>query len=544
MHKLTQLDLALSRRSLLQAAVWGGLAAVVPRTFAASPALVETSAGKLQGVEADGVKIFKGVQYGAPPEGAARFKAPLPVKKWAGVKEALAYGHCAPQGNSLVRNTPARGGGLSLEGENPTFAEDCLYLNVWTPGLDNGKRPVLVWLHGGGWSTGSGGSVLYDGTNMARTQDVVVLTINHRLNVFGYLDLSAAGKEYQDSSCAGLHDVVLALKWVKENIGRFGGDANNVTIFGESGGGRKVSALMAMPAAQGLFHRAVVESGSALRMDTKEVALERTQKLFDALQLNPKQVDKLLALPADALLGAVGKATAGTGQFRPSTGSPSMPAHPFDPGAPAMSANVPMLIGTNLTEASFAMGRDPRVLSLDEAGVVERTKALVPPEKAAEVVALYKRLYPNLQPSDWLFRLATDRSYFLDSTIQAQRKADAGKAPAFLYSFYWEQPLAAGRTHVPHGSEIAFVFNNVSLARGTNPEKLAATMCGAWAAFARTGNPSTAAIGKWIQYDSKNRPTMILDKECRIENDPRSEQRKLMLSFGSQQYAARETAPA
>ncbi|HYM35267.1 MAG TPA: carboxylesterase family protein, partial [Steroidobacteraceae bacterium] len=265
---------AMNRRALLRSALLTGVVATLPRQLFAnsSSALVETASGKLQGAENNGIKIFKGVQYGAPPEGRARFKAPQPVAKWAGVKDALEYGHSAPQGASLIRTAPARGTGLSLEGENPTFSEDCLYLNVWTPGLDNSKRPVLVWLHGGGWSTGSGASILYDGTNMARTQDVVVLTINHRLNVFGYLDLSEiAGKEYADSSCAGLHDVVLALKWVKENISRFGGDPGNVTIFGESGGGRKVSAMMAFPPAQGLFHRAVVESGSALRMDSKEV---------------------------------------------------------------------------------------------------------------------------------------------------------------------------------------------------------------------------------------------------------------------------------
>ena len=531
-----------SRRTVLQTAVFGGLVTALPRIgFAAAPT-VETSAGNLLGAESNGVKIFKGVPYGAPPTGNLRFKAPQPAAKWTGVKEALKYGNAAPQGASLLPETP-RGTGFSLQGEGATFAEDCLYLNVWTPGLDNAKRPVLVWLHGGGFSSGSGASVLYDGTNMARTQDVVVLTINHRLNVFGYLDLSFASKEYADSSLAGMLDVVLALQWVKENIAAFGGDPANVTVFGESGGGRKVSTLMAMPSAQGLFHRAVVQSGSALRSASQINATERAQQFLAALQLKSSDIDKLLALPADALLGAANKAARELGQFRPTTGAPSLPAHPFDPVAPAMSANVPMMIGTNLTEASFAMGRDPRILALGEAGVIERIKSLVPADKAADVFATYKRIYPNLSPSDILFRVATDRGYFLDSTIQGARKADLGKAPAFVYSFNWEQPLTEGRTHVPHGSEIAFVFNNVQLARGANPEKLAATMCATWAAFARTGDPSNDKLGKWTPYNSTSRPTMILDKECRIENDPRGEQRKLMLSFGSQQYAAREIAP-
>lgn len=534
---------AVTRRAVLQSAALSGLAIALPRVgFAAAPT-VETSAGKLLGADNNGVKVFKGVPYGAPPVGKLRFQAPQPAAKWTGAKEALKYGHAAPQGASLLPEQPSRGAGFSLQGEGATFSEDCLYLNVWTPALDNGKRPVLVWLHGGGFSTGSGGSILYDGANMARTQDVVVLTINHRLNVFGYLDLSFAGADYADSSNAGMHDIVLALKWVKENIAAFGGNPANVTLFGESGGGRKVSVMMAFPSAQGLFHRAIVQSGSALRMASRENGAERAQKFLSELQLKPTDIDKLLALPTEALLAPANKAAREFGQFRPTAGTPSLPAHPFDPVAPGMSANVPMMIGTNLTEASFAMGRDPRILALDEAGVIERVKALVPADKAAEVFATYKRIYPNLLPSDILFRVATDRGYFLDSTIQAERKAALGKAPAFLYSFYWEQPLAEGRTHVPHGSEIAFAFNNVQLARGANPEQLAATMCATWAAFARTGDPSNAALGKWTPYNAASRPTMIFDKQCRIENDPRGELRKLMASFGSQQYAAREIAP-
>ena len=538
-----QTKACVSRRVLLQSAAFASVAASLPRLARASyEPIVEVASGKLRGA-VGGVLVFKGVPYGSSTAGEQRFKAPRPVAPWTGVRDALAYGHAAPQGNSLT--PPAsRGAGISLVGEGATFSEDCLYLNVWTPGADNARRPVLVWLHGGGFASGSGGSVLYDGTNMARTQDVVVVTINHRLNVFGHLDLSQiAGADYADSASVGLLDAVLALRWVKENIARFGGDPGSVTIFGESGGGRKVSVLMAMPAAQGLFHRAVVESGSALRMDTPTVAAERANKFLAALDVKPNQIAKLQALPADALLAAVSKATDGTGQFRPTTGAPSLPAHPFDPQAPAMSAGIPMLIGTNLTEASYALGRDPNVLALDKAGVLERIKRVLPEKDAPSVPATYERIYPSLAPSDLLFRVITDRGYFLDSTIQAERKAALGQAPAFVYSFYWQQPLAPGRTHVPHGSEIAFVFNNAHLARGARPEPLAATMCAAWAQFARTGNPSTTALGKWQPYDATNRATMILDRESRMENDPRGEQRKLMLAFGSQQYAAREVAP-
>lgn len=534
----------ITRRTLLQSALLASLTTSFARPlFADSSAnSVEISSGKLQGADAGGVKVFKGIPYGASTAGSARFKAPRPVAPWTGIKQAVAYGHAAPQGASMLP-APARSTGVSLVGNGATFSEDCLFLNVWTPALGTGKRPVMVWLHGGGFSSGSGASALYDGANLARAHDVVVLTINHRLNAFGYLDLSAiAGSSYADSSMAGMQDIVLALEWVKENITRFGGDPNNVTIFGESGGGRKVSVLMAMPPAQGLFHRAIVQSGSALRMETADVGKERAEKLIAALGLSPRQIDKLLALPPEQLLTAVNQVTRSTGQFRPTTGSPSLPAHPFDPTAPVLSASVPMMIGTNLTEASFALGRDPKILALDEAGVLERIKGLVPAEDAQRVLDIYKSAYPGMLPSDILFRVATDRGYFVDSTIQGARKADLKRAPAFVYSFNWMQPLAPGRTHAPHGSEIAFAFGNVHLARGDNPQALSALMSEAWATFARTGNPSTPRL-QWPAYDSMTRPTMVFDKLSRVENDPRGEQRKLMLSFGSQQYASREIAP-
>ncbi len=542
--KILAAHASINRRTVLKSAVLAGLATTFARPLFAdsSGTLVETAAGKLQGIDANGVKAFKGVPYGAPTGGKARFKAPQSAAPWTGVKQANAYGHAAPQGASMLP-APARSTGLSLVGDGATFSEDCLYLNVWTPALDNAKRPVMVWLHGGGFSSGSGASPLYDGSFLARGQDVVVLTINHRLNTFGYLDLSQiAGSDYADSSMAGMHDIILALKWVKENIARFGGDPGNVTIFGESGGGRKVSVLMATTPAQGLFHRAIVQSGSALRMDTREVGTDRAERLLAALELKKGEIDKLIAMPPEQLLAAGNKVSRQAGQFRPTTGVPSLPAHPFDPTAPQMSASVPMMIGTNLTEASFAMGRDPRILALDEAGVLERIKGLVPPEHARHVLDTYKRVYPDLLPSDILFRVSTDRGYFLDSTIQAERKAALERAPAFLYSFNWMQPLTEGRMHAPHGAEIAFAFGNVDLARGENTEPLVSIMSESWASFARTGNPSTQRV-PWIPYNAKSRPTMIFDARSRVENDPRGELRELMLSFGSQQYAGREIPP-
>jgi para-nitrobenzyl esterase len=534
----------LSRRTLLQSAVLTAVAGSLARPLFADTGgtMVEIASGKLQGSEANGIKIFKGISYGAPTGGKARFKAPQPATPWTGIRQANAFGPQAPQG-ALMIAAPASSTAAALADENATYSEDCLYLNVWTPAL-SGKRPVMVWLHGGGFSSGSGASPVTDGANLARTHDVVVLTINHRLNAFGYLDLSEiAGSEYADSSMAGMLDIVLALRWVKENISRFGGDPHNVTIFGESGGARKVSVLMATPPAQGLFHRAIVQSGSALRMDTRAVGTERAEQLFAALELKKGDIDKLLALPTERILAAANSVARASGQFRPTTGVPSLPAHPFDPTAPAISANVPMMIGTNLTEASVVMGHDPKILALDEAGVLARIKGLVPENHAARVFETYRRVYPGMPPSDLLFRIATDRGYFLDSTIQAERKAALNAAPACLYSFYWMQPLGTdGRMHSPHGSEIAFAFRNVHLARGDNPGPLVDLMSECWATFARTGNPSTKRL-PWPQYDAERRPTMIFDKHSRTDNDPRGELRQLMLSFGSQQYAEREIPP-
>ncbi len=550
--------LILNRRLILQTALAGGLLAACSTTGARANAsgIVETSAGKVKGASEQGVHVFKGVPYGATTAPPHRFMAPRPAVAWAGVKETTAFGPYAPQGasmaptpevtpdNTLADATPRR---LINNSPGGSPSEDCLSLNVWTPGLDNSKRPVLVWLHGGGFSAGSGASTWYDGVNMARKQDVVVVTINHRLNVFGYLYLDGLlGADYADSSMVGLLDCVQALKWVKENIASFGGDPSRVLIFGESGGGRKVSCLLATPPAQGLFHRAVVQSGSQLTVDTQAVAMERTEKLLKGLGLAKSDASKLLQADPAALLAQVQQATAGTGQFRPVVGTPSMPAHPFDPASPAMSANVPMIIGTNRTEQSVFLGGNAAIVNLSDADLAQRLKPWLPENQIAPVTAMYKRLYPGARNDEILYMAGTDRGYFLDSTIQAERKAAQGRAPAFYYAFYRETPVEGGRYHVPHASEIPFVFGNldkaVSIGGQPTPaaQKLADTMSAAWASFARDGDPNHSGMINWPKYNGQTRPTMMLDETVRVENDPRSEQRKTMLSIGSQQYLGRE----
>lgn len=549
---------AMSRRTMMAAMLAGGAAACASTGGGSSGTpVVETASGKVQGQIDGGVKVFKGIPYGASTAGAGRFRAPKAPAPWAGVKETIAFGPPSPQGrpsNLPAPPPPPPGSPPPLINNAPTGAqsEDCLVLNVWTKDL-NAKRPVMVWLHGGGFSTGSGSSAWYDGVNLATKQDVVVVTINHRLNVFGYLYLDDISKgAYTDSATAGMLDCVLALQWVKENISRFGGDPSRVLIFGESGGGRKTSSMMGILPAQGLFHRSVVQSGSQLRLETKAVANERTGKLLKVLGIAENDLGKLESVSVDALLAASAAAQVGTGQFRPVAGTPAIPAHPFDPGAPAMSANVPVMAGSNRTEASVFLGTDPRVKALDEAGLQQRVQALVPAGEGPGVIDMYRRIYPKSDRTEILYMATTDRGYFLDTTILGERKAAQGKAPAYIYQFYRHTPVEGGRYYTPHASEIPFVFDTLDKAKSIGGEPtasaqvLADRMSHAWAQFAHTGDPNGGKTPTWPKYDGVNRPTMVWDESPagpRVENDPRSEQRKKMLSFGSQQYGEREAGP-
>ena len=560
--KLKREGFDLNRRTLLMTGLAGSVAACATPLVemgANGQPIVSTSAGKVQGLTADnGVRVFKGIPYGASTGGQGRFRAPRPPEPWTGIRETIAYGPPTPQGRpSNAPPLPPRDPNLPppLINNNPTGAqsEDCLVLNVWTAATDAAQRPVLVWLHGGGFSTGSGSSAWYDGTRMARKQDVVVVTINHRLNVFGYLYLGdLGGGEFRDAASVGMLDCVLALKWVKENIANFGGDPKRVLIYGESGGARKTSSMMAMPTAQGLFNRCVVQSGSQLRLDTPDIGMERTEKLLKALAIGKNDIKKLWGLSQDELLAAVPAAVNGTGQFRPVIGSPSFPSHPFDPAAPAISANVPMIVGSNRTEASVFMGGDPAIGAISEEELLKRVAALVPPGEASDTIEMYRRLYPQSKRDEILYMTSTDRGYFLDSTILAGRKADQGAAPVWFYQFYRKTPVEGGRYHTPHASEIPFVFDTLALAKSIGGEPtasaqlLADRMSAAWATFARNGDPNGGHTISWPKYDSVKRSTMVWDESPagpRIEDDPRSEQRKRMLAYGSQQYGAREIGP-
>ncbi|MFP6615588.1 MAG: carboxylesterase/lipase family protein [Candidatus Hydrogenedentota bacterium] len=504
-----------------------------PRAFAADT-IAETTAGKVRGQTEDGVHVFKGIPYGATTTGANRWMPAKPPESWSGVRDALKFGPAAPQ-------TPGRV-------TQSDMSEDCLVANVWTRALNDGKkRPVMLWLHGGGFSTLSSSSIMYDGVNLCKRGDVVVLGVNHRLNVFGFLHLGdIAGQQYEASGNVGMLDLVLALKWIRDNIKQFGGDPDNVTIFGESGGGRKTTTLMAMPDAKGLFHRAIIESGPGIRLQPRDKATEIAHVLLDELNINPRELGNLHRLPVNEIIAAHSIVTSrldsrarqiGRNEqrgFVPTVGVPSLPDFAFDPAAPEVSKHVPLLIGSNKHEmAYFTRLRDQEVYNrkLTEAQLSERLNTMVGGE-AERVLQIYKQHHPGADPSLLWTLMLTDRTYRFDSITLAQRKAAQEGAPCYMYHFEWESPVDDGKALAHHALEIAFAFDNIAKApemSGGGPEaqKLAAKVSEAWIAFARSGNPNTENLPSWPTYTTQERSTMIFDNECAVRSDPDSVIRRL-----------------
>lgn len=542
----------ISRREILKSSLVGSgaaLAGSMVGSLLASPTfarhgesagpVVGTTFGKLRGVSNSGVYAFKGVPYGASTDDSRRFMPPVKPASWTGVRDAINLGPLAPQilssaaGGSDIRKAMG-----DIFGPGP-ISEDCLVLNVWTPSLRRGKRPVMVWLHGGGFTGGSDGAPTYDGTNLARKRDVVVVGLNHRLNVFGYLYLAElGGTKYADSGNVGMLDIVLALEWVRDNIAHFGGDPGNVTIFGESGGGAKASTLMAMPPAKGLFHKAIVESGSMLKATSREDANKSAEKFVAKLGITPDRIDELQKLPMEKLLDAMRSLT-GPNAIRlgPVVDGRSLPRNPFDPDAPAQSADVPMLIGTNGTESTLLLGlSDPALFSLSEADLRTRLKAylrLDDPAKLDSIIATYQKDRPGASPSEIYFAVTTDRMMRMNAITQAERKVAQGAAPAYMYIFAWRTPVLGGKLMSPHGIELAFVFDNTDKTVGLNGSApdvaiLADKVSAAWAAFAHTGSPGTSALPHWPAYDTKSRATMVFNDDCKLVDDPGRDERLAM----------------
>ena len=513
-------------------------------------AMVQTQSGKVAGYLHEGIFAFKGVPYADTSEGANRFLPPVKCKPWSGVRSSRQYGYVAPQS--------ARAGWANDE-EAFMFAwddgvqnEDCLRVNLWTPGIADGrKRPVMVWLHGGGFAAGSGQELRsYDGENLAKRGDIVLVSLNHRLNVFGYLDLSRYGEKYASSANVGMLDIVAALEWVRDNISAFGGDPQAVTIFGQSGGGGKVGALMGMPAARGLFHRAIVESGSMLRVATPEKAQTLSDAIVSELGLSHSTIEQIHKLPYPQIQAASEKVLRAR-DTRPPGGVPNfrrmadmlgfapvldgkiIPAHPFDPDAPAMSAEVPMIIGTTLNEFATAINH-PEYELMTAAEVEGRVKDLFG-DQSARILAAFRARTPEAKPFDLWSRIAA--STVRESAIkQAAAKAALGKAPAYLYWFVWQTPILDGRPRAFHCSEIAFVFDNTdrcATMTGGVPEAraLAAKMSDAWIRFARTGDPNHPNLPHWPAFSSEQVPTMIFDNVPKLVMNPDgAEQRSIAVN--------------
>ena len=501
-----------TRRSFLkQSAV---LTAGIPLARAAkteqSP-VAETTCGKVRGVSAEGIKIFRGIPYGASTAGKNRFMPPAKAAKWAGIRDATEFGHIAPQ--TLVTHPGDYEKAIQWAEEKGGLSEDCLNVNVWTPGLkDGGRRPVLVDFHGGGFTTGSGNLPGYDGEAMARWANVVVVNVNHRLGALGYLYLGdIAGSDFAYSGVAGMMDCAAALEWVHENIENFGGNPRDVFIFGQSGGGAKTSILFSMPSAKGLFQRAGIQSGSTIRLAHHEAATKSAQALLTKLAIGKDQIAELQEMPFEKLIAAGGVAG-------PMVDGKVIPRDPFDPTAPEVSADVPVIIGTELEDAALRMTDWDLTEDGLKAWVAQTAGA-----NADRVLSVYRKAYPDTRPFLIKARIATDRGGRRSASLQAERKAALGRAAAYLYRWDFPSPAYGGKFGAIHGMDVSLALHNAKppLA-GDTPEAraMAEKLSSVWLAFAKTGDPNCKAIPHWPAFNPEQRPTMIFNLTTRVENDP------------------------
>jgi para-nitrobenzyl esterase len=505
--------------SLLLAATQAGSWLELASAAEAEPVIADTAAGKVRGYRNGDIRVFKGIPYGESTAGKNRFMPPVRKAPWTGTRDALAFGPSSPQPD-IPAGSPGNG-------------EDCLVLNVFTPAVgDNRKRPVMVWLHGGGFRNGSGSTPVLDGSSLAQSQDVVVVSLNHRLNVFGFTYLAQSlGQDFAESGTVGMMDLVVALEWVRDNISRFGGDPGLVTIFGQSGGGRKVATLMSMPSAKGLFHRAIIESGAVLRLTAPEDGQRQTDMLLAELGLKPGQAKDLQSVPMDRLVAASAVVNdkfvmrePGMTENSPTVGSKTIPAHPWDPAGPALSANIPLLIGYARTEETWYDRPTPEKLAIDEAGMRKRVADRIG-ENPDRMVNAFRKAYPDATPWDLWILIASEHPRGAYARETAKRKAAQAGAPAYFYRFDWETPELGGHMRSPHTIEIPFVFNNIAIAgqlisKRQDAQALAAKVSASWAAFARTGNPNIAGLPKWPVYSATSRDTMLFNNEIRVAQDP------------------------
>lgn len=493
--------------------------------------IAATAAGKVRGYTEKGIKVFKGVPYGSPTGGARRWLPPNKPVAWSGLRETTEFGPMCPQvfGAPLPEETAVL--------QRGPMSEDCLNLNIWTPavGPGEGRRPVMVWFHGGGFSLGSGGSATNDGVNLTLKNDVVLVTVNHRLNLFGFLHLAElAGAAYGISGNVGMLDCVAALEWVRDNIAGFGGDPGNVTIFGQSGGGMKVMNLMAMPAANGLFHRVIAQSGFALSSNLPEQATGIARQVLDTLGLKADQMAELQALPAQRFVALLESRPDLTFALGPVVDGQSLPTGPFSSSAPALSADVPMMLGTTETEIVFLPFAP--LGPIDDAALHLHLKQYTTLDDADldRLISAYRSEYPE-HDNTYLYQvLASDWLLGADAVTTAERKAALGPAPAYLYYFTKHTVVRDGKLRSPHTLDIPYVFD--TLERGasivgpatTKEQALADRLSRTWTTFARTGDPNNTSIPPWAPYDSQKRTVMVINDEPATVTDPHARTRILM----------------
>lgn len=474
----------------------------------------DTKYGKIRGTLLNEVGVFRGIPYAGASDGANRFLPPTPLSPWTGIREAYAFGPKSYQANTTWID------------QSIIMRENCQFLNIWTPSVKGDKKlPVMFWNHGGGFT---GGPSVFDGTNLAKTGDVVVVTHTHRLGLFGYLYLGHIDGKYAQSGNAGMLDILAALRWVKENISNFGGDPDNVTIFGQSGGGGKVSTLMAMPLAAGLFHKAIIQSGSGSSITgrgvTKEDAIVTSDMVFNQLNLKPGDIKGLLSLPAQTLID---KGIPSGRGLSPVVDGVVLPSNTYDPAAYELSANVPLIIGTNKDE----QGRPPT----GDPATMEAIRNLGG-DNTDELLTFYQKNYPEYSLGDIFCMLNADAGMRRISIAIAERKMNK-PAPVFMYRFdYGEVPVGGRVPRSKHSGELTFVFNCVGdvpqndpayITPTENTAILAKKMSLAWASFAHSGNPDHSDLPHWPVYNMTERPTMIFDIECLAVNDPGKEVREI-----------------
>jgi para-nitrobenzyl esterase len=502
-----------------------------------TPATVETApnamttAGAIRGYAEKGISVFKGIPYGADTGGANRWRAPAKPAAWSGVRDTTAFGPMCPQvfGAPMPEETAVL--------QTGPMSEDCLSLNVWTPatGAESGKRPVMVWFHGGGFSIGSGGTATNDGVNLCAKNDVVLVTINHRLNLFGFLHLAGVAEAGSDLVAnAGMLDCIAALEWVRDNIAGFGGDPGNVTIFGQSGGGMKVTTLMAMPAAKGLFHRVIAQSGFAVSAASLEQATAITRDVLSSLGAEGASLDALRAMPAENLVSLLETRPDLVFGLGPVVDGDALPGGPFSPSAPTQSADVPMMLGTTETEIVFLSFAPLDPIDDDELHAQLMRYTTLGDEDLTSLIAAYRAEYPGHDNTYLYHVLGSDWLLGADGVTVAERQAAQGGAPVYAYYFTKHTPVRGGKLRSPHTLDIPYVFD--TLERGApiigpaseEDQRLADRLSRTWATFARTGDPNNPDMPAWAPYDAANRHVMVLDDAPVAILDPHPETRVLM----------------